>query len=183
MSNFSRKLLHDFRHCPHPVDSIPLSVSNGDFMLQNCYMDFKRWYKWKSPACLPNVSSSTYFFFLGKGKWGLGDVAKNETPESQITGKIFETRFSQILILVSLWSHFWKWAKLSHSLGSAESFVPWLEILIFGCLTFVKIFQGFFFFTTFSFALNIIIGWPAAAIGKYINPWLSYFPLELYISR
>lgn len=146
MLNFSRKLLQDFRHCPHPIDSISLSVSNGDYMLQNCYMDFKRWNKWKSPVCVCQMfPPPLIFFFLGKGKWGLGDVAKNETPESQITGKIFETRFSPTLIPVSLRSHFWKWAKLSHSLGSTEFFVPWLEILIFGCLMFVKIFQGFFF--------------------------------------
>lgn len=61
----------------------------------------------KEPSlCLPNVSSSTYFFLLGEGEVRLGDVAKNETPESQITGKIFETRFSPTLIPVSLRSHF-----------------------------------------------------------------------------
>lgn len=138
----------------------------------------------KEPSVFAKCFLLHWFFLLGEGEVRFRGCGQEWNSRVSKTGKIFETRFSQILILVSLWSHFWKWAKLSHSLGSAESFVPWLEILIFGCLMFLKIFHGFFFFfTTFSFALNIIIGWPAAAIGKYINPWVSYFPLELYISR
>lgn len=48
---------------------------------------------------LQTFPSSLIFF----SSWGRGsEVAKNETRESQITGKIFKTRFSQTLIPVSL---------------------------------------------------------------------------------
>lgn len=42
---------------------------------------------------LPNVTFSTYFYSLGKGKVRFRNVANNDIGESQITGKIFKTRF------------------------------------------------------------------------------------------
>lgn len=113
-------------------------------MLQNCW--FQEMIQVKEPNMgLPNVSFSTYFFFLGKGEWGLGDVANNDSRESQITGKIFKTRFSWTLISLSLWSHFWKWGKLSHSLGWIE-FLFFIRDLDFWMFDIFKDLSGIFFF-------------------------------------
>lgn len=145
---FSRKVHHASDTALVPL-LFPWCL-NGEFMLQNCYMDFKRWYKWKSTAWVCKRSLlHLFFFFLGKGEWGLGEVAKNETRESQITGKIFKTRFSQTLIPVSLWSHFWKRAQLSHFLGSTEFFCFLGRDFNFGIFDISKISQGSFFFHCF----------------------------------
>lgn len=41
---------------------------SGDFMLQNCDMDFKRWYKWKSTAWVCKCFLLHLCFLLGKGE-------------------------------------------------------------------------------------------------------------------
>lgn len=57
----------------------------------------------------------------------------------------------------------------------------WLETLMFWIFDICKDVSRIFFFSTLT-AVSIINGRPATALGEYIDPWVSYFPLELYKS-
>lgn len=119
---------------------------SGDFMLQNCDMDFKRWYKWKSTAWVCKCFLLHLCFLLGKGEvrfrgcgreWNLR-ISNNW---ENIQNEVFTSTNSSIPM-----NSFLKMSSvISFSGINRVFFVFWLETLIFGYLTFAKMFQGSFF--------------------------------------